>query len=90
MKWQEVRERYPNKFAKLQVLEFHMEENKKVIDDMAVIDVIEDNREATKELVNAKDNIIVYHTGNENIYVLVKNIRGYYKEKIYTKIKMAV
>lgn len=77
MKWQEVRERYHNKFVKLQVLESHMEENKKVIDDMEVIDVIEDNREATEELVNAKDNIIVYHTGNENVYVLVKNIRGY-------------
>lgn len=45
MKWEEVRKLYPNKFVKLQILEYHMEENKKYIDDMAVIKDIEDNRE---------------------------------------------
>ena len=50
MKWEEVRRTYPDKFVKLQILESHMEEDKKYIDDMAVIKVIEDNREATKEL----------------------------------------
>ena len=77
MKWEEVRNTYPNKFVKLQILEAHMEADKKIIDDMAVIKVIDDNREATKELVASKDNTIVYHTGNESIYVIVKNIRGY-------------
>ena len=77
MKWEEVRRTYPDKFVKLQILESHMEEDKKYIDDMAVVKVIEDNREATKELVNSKDNSLVYHTGNEKIYVIVRNIRGY-------------
>jgi hypothetical protein len=77
MKWEEVRKTYPDKFVKLQILESHMEEDKKYIDEMAVVKVIEDNREATKELVNSKDNTLVYHTGNESIYVIVKNIRGY-------------
>jgi hypothetical protein len=77
MKWEEVRKTYPDKFVKLQILESHMEEDKKYIDEMAVVKVIEDNREATKELVNSKDNTLVYHTGNEEIYVIVRNIRGY-------------
>jgi hypothetical protein len=77
MKWEEVRKIYPDKFVKLQMLESHMEADKKIIDDMAVIKVIEDKREATKELVTSKDGTLVYHTGNETIYVLVKNIRGY-------------
>lgn len=77
MKWEEVRKIYPDKFVKLQMLETHMEADKKIIDDMAVIKVIEDKREATKELVTSKDGTLVYHTGNEKIYVLVKNIRGY-------------
>jgi hypothetical protein len=77
MKWEEVRKTYPDKFVKLQILESHMEEDKKYIDEMAIVKVIEDNREATKELVNSKDNTLVYHTGNESIYVIVRNIRGY-------------
>jgi hypothetical protein len=77
MKWEEVRKTYPDKFVKLQILESHMEEDKKYIDEMAVVKVIEDNREATKELVNSRDNTLVYHTGNEEIYVIVRNIRGY-------------
>ena len=77
MKWEEVRKLYPNKFVKLQVLEYHMEGNKKYIDDMAVIKAIEDNREATRELVRAKDSTLVYHTTNESINLEVKNIRAY-------------
>ena len=75
MKWEEVRTIYPDKFVKLQVLASHMEGNKKYVDDMAVIKVISDNKEATKELVHSIDNILVYHTGNEVISVEVKNIR---------------
>jgi hypothetical protein len=77
MKWEEVRKTYPDKFVKLQVLEFHLEGNKKYIDDMAVIKVIENNKEATKELVNSKEGTIVYHTANEHIFIEVKNIRAY-------------
>lgn len=77
MKWEEVRKLYPNQFVKLQILKSHMNENKKYIDDMAVIKVIEDKREATKELVNAGEGILVYHTGNEDIIVEIRNIKGY-------------
>jgi hypothetical protein len=77
MKWEEVRKLYPNKFVKLQVLEYHMEGNKKYIDDMAVIKAIEDNKEATQELVRAKDSTLVYHTANESINLEVKNVRAY-------------
>ncbi|QAT39852.1 hypothetical protein [Clostridium sp. JN-9] len=77
MKWEEVRKIYPNKFVKLQILKFHLKGNIKIIDDMAVIKVIDDNKSATKELVNSKEGTIVYHTANENISIEVKNIRAY-------------
>ncbi|NMB26828.1 MAG: hypothetical protein GX987_02095 [Tissierellia bacterium] len=77
MKWKEVRKIYPNKFVKLQIIEYHMEGNKKYVDDMAIIKVIDDNKEATKELVESGEDIIVYHTGNEEIAIEVKDIRGY-------------
>lgn len=77
MKWEEVRRTYPDKFVKLQILESHMERPQKYIDDMAVIKIINDNKEATKELVHSGDNTIVYHTESESIVVEVKTIRGY-------------
>lgn len=77
MKWEEVKKIYPNQFVKLQILEWNMEGNKKYIDDMAVIKVIEDNREATRELVRSKEDVLVYHTGSKDIVVEVRNIKGY-------------
>lgn len=77
MKWEDVRKIYPDQFVKLQILEYHMVSNMKVIDDMAVIKAMKDNKEATKELVRSTGDVIVYHTSNENIEIEVKNIRSY-------------
>lgn len=77
MKWEEVRRIYPNQFVKLQILDYHMVDNMKIIDDMAVIKVFKDNKEATKELVRSTGNIIVYHTSNEIIEIEIKNVRSY-------------
>lgn len=54
-----------------------MEKNRKYIDDMVVINVIEDSKEDTKDLVRSKENTLVYHTGTEEIFIEVKNIRAY-------------
>ena len=48
MKWEEVRKTYPNTFVKLLILALHLEGNNKIIDDMAVIKAIDDNKGATK------------------------------------------
>ena len=77
MKWDEVRKIYPDKFVKIQILEFHMEGNIRHIDDMAVIKAFDDNKDATRELVRAKDDILVYHTGKDKIEVEIKQIFGY-------------
>ena len=77
MKWEEVRKIYPNKFVKLQIIESHMDGNIRHIDDMAVIKAFDDNKEATRELERAKDDILVYHTGKEKIEVEIKQIFGY-------------
>lgn len=77
MKWEEVRKIYPNRFVKIKILESHIEENIKYIDDMAVIEALENNVEATRELVRAKDDILIYHTSNEKIEIEIKQIFGY-------------
>lgn len=77
MKWEDVRKAYPNRFVKLQVLKSYIKDNKRYVDDVAVIDVFDDDKEATRELVRAKDDILVYHTGNEKIEISIKKIFGY-------------
>lgn len=77
MKWEEVRALYPNQFVLLKVLKYHTEDDKRYIDDVAVVKPINDPKEATKLLVNGKVDDLVYHTKNEKIVVKVKNIRGF-------------
>ena len=69
MKWQEVRRIYPNQYVKVQVLSYHLEGNIKYIDDVALIRAIETPREATRELLGAKDDILVSHTANKDLKV---------------------
>ncbi|MDO9535234.1 MAG: hypothetical protein Q7J85_07880 [Bacillota bacterium] len=77
MKWKEVRNIYPNMFVKLKVLNSHIDGNKRYVEDVAVIKAFDDNKEATRELVRARDDVIVYHTGNEKIEIEIKKIFGY-------------
>ena len=77
MKWNEVRKLYPERFVKIQILESHIENYVRYIDDVAVIQAFEDEKEATRELVRSKDEILVYHTGKEKIEVPIKQIFGF-------------
>lgn len=77
MKWEEVRKLYPNQFVKLKILQSYTEDNKKCVEDIAVIKAFDNNRDATRELVRAKEDELVYHTANENIVLEIYNIRGY-------------
>lgn len=77
MRWDEVRKIYPDRFVKLQILDSHVKDNIRYIDDMAVVQAFEDEKEATRELVRSKDDILVYHTGKEKIEVPIKQIFGF-------------
>jgi hypothetical protein len=77
MQWEEVRKLYPNRFVKLQILNSHIENSVRYIDEMAVIKAFDDEKEATRELVRATDDLLVYHTGNEKIEIQIKQLFGY-------------
>jgi len=77
MKWEEVRTIYPERYVLLQILESHVEGDKKYIDDVAIIRAINDSKEATRELVNAKPGTIVYHTAKEKIEILIRKRVGF-------------
>ncbi|MBW8349492.1 hypothetical protein K0H71_08550 [Bacillus sp. IITD106] len=76
MKWAEVRKLYPDQYVKLNILDFYLEDNKKIVTDVALIDIIKDAKTATKELINSKGNTIVYHTGSEKIIIEMRKPVG--------------
>jgi hypothetical protein len=76
MKWEMVRELYPNQYVKLNILDFYFEDEKKIVTDVALIDVLEDPKLATKELLESKGNIIVYHTGSDKIVIEMRTPSG--------------
>ncbi|WP_216626699.1 hypothetical protein [Paenibacillus phytohabitans] len=72
MQWEEVRRIYPNQYVKLQILASHTEGNIKFVDEVALIRAIQDPQEATKELLQSKDGVIVSHTANEELKVEIR------------------
>ncbi|MGH4118035.1 hypothetical protein [Clostridium sp.] len=74
MKWNKIRDIYPNQWVKLLILNSHETENKEYIDEMKVIKNFTSDDEATDELVNCTDKELVYHTSKEEIYSEIRNI----------------
>ncbi len=66
-----------NQFVLLKVLNYHTENDKRYIDDVAVVKPINDPKEVTQLLVNGKPDDLVYHTKNDKIIIKIKNIRGF-------------
>ncbi|MGG5252485.1 hypothetical protein ACQYAD_02995 [Neobacillus sp. SM06] len=71
MKWQEVRELFPNQFVLVSILEYHEEDEKKIIDEVAPIRSIPDEN-ANKEFFKVAPGNIVYHTSNENCIIHIR------------------
>ncbi|MBC8062156.1 MAG: hypothetical protein H7Y18_16005 [Clostridiaceae bacterium] len=80
MKWNEVQKQYPDKWVKLQILASHEIDNKEYIDDMSILHILNNEEEATDELVNCGDKEIVYHTTKEEIYSEIRNIFFSYRK----------
>lgn len=76
MKWEEVRKLYPDQYVKLNILDFYLEDDRKIVTDVALINVIEDSKLATKELLKSKGNTIVYHTGSDKIVIELRTSTG--------------
>ena len=77
MKWSEIRALYPNKFVLLKSLKDHVDGNYKYIDEVALINVIYDDIEASNLLVKCKGDTFVYHTVKEDLCMEIVNYRRY-------------
>lgn len=77
MKWNEVRKLCPDTYVVLEELDSHIIDNKKYVDEVALVKTIEDSKEATRELVRSKGKQFVYHTANEEIIMEIVRKPGY-------------
>ncbi len=75
MKWEEVRNLYPNQFVKFQVLKSHVEDDIEYVEELALIGPIEEEH-ATKELLNSREDILVYHTSNDKVKLKIRTRIG--------------
>ena len=74
MKWSEERTLHPNKFVLLEKLKEHIDGNYKYIDEVALIDVIDNDKEASDLLVRCKGDRFVYHTSKEDLCMEIVNM----------------
>lgn len=49
MRWSEVRRHYPDQWLLIEAIEAHSEDDRRILDDVAVVDVFEDSVRAMKE-----------------------------------------
>ncbi|MGM1021414.1 MAG: hypothetical protein ACQEXV_12875 [Bacillota bacterium] len=68
MKWQEVRELFPDQFVLVSIINYHEEDNKKIVDEVAPIRTISEE-DANKEFFKVKPGNIVYHTSNQDFVI---------------------
>lgn len=67
----------PDSYVVLEELRSHIIENKKYVDEVALIKVIEDSKEVTRKLVRSKGKQFVYHMGNKEIIMEMVRKPGY-------------
>lgn len=63
MKWQELRELYPNRYVLFSVLDYRQEGTRRVIEEVEPIRVVAD-QDAAAELNSAGPGKLVYHTSS--------------------------
>ncbi|WP_042163742.1 hypothetical protein [Paenibacillus gorillae] len=68
MKWQQVRELFPDQFVLFSILDYNVLDDQKIITEVAPIRAIP-QQEANKAFFNAEPGSIVYHTSNENCVI---------------------
>ena len=75
MKWSEVRERFPNQFVLVEELASHVEGDRVLVDDVAVVRAVPEE-EATKTLMQCRDKMFVYHTYNDSVVIELRRRPG--------------
>ncbi|MGO4730561.1 hypothetical protein [Paenibacillus sp. 2KB_22] len=68
MKWQEVRELFPDQFVLVSIIHYHEEDDKKIVDEVAPIRTVSE-KDANKEFFRVEPGNVVYHTSNQDFVI---------------------
>jgi hypothetical protein len=71
MKWNEISEKYPNQFVLLKALKSHVDGDRKIVDDVALVKIIETSKEANELLIRSKGDTFVFHTSKEELSLTI-------------------
>ena len=79
--WQTVRKQFPNKWVLLEAITAHSKENKRIIDNLSVIDAFGDGEQAIRTYLSLhkKDHereLYVVHTDKESLDITEKRWVG--------------
>ncbi len=77
MQWAEARKLYPNTFLLLEDKKSHIENGELYVEEVAVIRALANGDEAMDELMKARGDVFVYHTGREKIIMPIRSKPSY-------------
>jgi hypothetical protein len=72
MKWQEIREHYPQQWLLLEAIKAHSEDNQRILEQLAVVSAFPDSVAAMQEYVQLhpeapERELYVFHTSRETL-----------------------
>lgn len=81
MRWNEARKEYPNKWLLFEAIEARSEGDRRVVEELSVINIYDNGKEALKEYAekHKKDKsreMYVYNTKNEQLLIEERNWIG--------------
>jgi hypothetical protein len=81
MKWEEIRTYYPKKWLLIEAIKAHSEANKRILDDIAVINVFSNSKTAMRSYIhlhheNPKRELFVVHTDKKTLDITIRKWLG--------------
>lgn len=81
MQWQEIRKHYPQQWLLIEAIQAHSEENKRILDQVAVIESFPDSTDALKGYMALhhefpERELFVFHTSRESLDITERRWLG--------------
>lgn len=81
MNWQDVRNHYPQQWILFEAIKAHTEDEKRIVDQIAVINTFPDSNSAIKSYVklhheSPSRELYVFHTSRESLDITVRKWLG--------------
>ena len=81
MQWQDIRQHYPDQWLLVEAIKAHSEDDRRILDELAVVDAFEDSAEAMKSYARMHREapgreLYVFDTDREDLDILERRWLG--------------